>query len=308
MPNQLVCKICGGRAHTSGSLKTENSQNIFDFARCVECGFGWVLNPRTDFENIYNHKYYIGEGVDPVVKFLYEVKPESSHYGDFYKKLRYFEYDGWLQVIKNIRSDLGKEFAEDFRVLDFGGGLGGLTTYLNAKGIATDLFDVGYGFEQAKLRGVPTTAHVLDQNEKYDLIISLQVIEHFVEPNEAFAMMSSFLKNNGILIADTGNLDSHKGEISKWFYAQHPEVHVSFWTPKSLAVIGKSHGMTPKKFKYDARIIQYKILHNLHFNKKLILTLMRIHRLWKFFIPVVDWKYKISKIGYLVKSSYDKTG
>lgn len=303
MLNELVCKICGGRANTSGSLKTENSQKAFDFARCTECGFGWVLNPRTDFENIYDHNYYIGEGVDPVVKFLYEVKPELWHKGDFYKKLRYFEYDGWLEVIKNIRSAWGKEFAEDFKVLDFGGGLGGLTTYLNAKGIATDLFDVGYGFEQAKLRGVPTTTNVSDQHGKYDLIISLQVIEHFVEPNEAFAMMSSFLKNDGILIVDTGNLDSHKGEISKWFYAQHPEVHVAFWTPKSLAVIGKSHGMTPRRFRYDARIIQYKILHNLHFSRKLILALVKLHRLWKFFIPVVDWKYKVSKIGYLVKSS-----
>jgi hypothetical protein len=136
MLNELVCKICGGRANTSGSLKTENSQNAFDFARCTECGFGWVLNPRTDFENNYAHNHYIGERVDPVVKFLYEVKPELWHKGDFYKKLRYFEYDGWLEVFKNIRCAWGKEFAKDFEGFDFGGGLGDLITYLNAKGIA----------------------------------------------------------------------------------------------------------------------------------------------------------------------------
>ena len=301
MLNELVCKICGGRANTSGSLKTENSQNAFDFARCAECGFGWVLNPRTDFENIYNHNYYIGEGVDPVVKFLYEVKPEISHHGHFYKTLRYFEYDGWLQVIKDMKRTLGKEFTEDFKVLDFGGGLGGLTTYLNAKGIATDLFDVGYGFEQAKLRGVPTIANVSDQNEKYDLIISLQVIEHFVEPIEAFATMSSFLKKNGVLIADTGNLDSHKGKISKWFYAQHPEVHVAFWNPKSISKVGEMNGFSHQPIKYDPRIIQYKILHNLPFPKSLILLLMKMHQVWQFITPLLDYKFKISRIGVLIK-------
>ena len=303
MLNEIVCKVCGGRAHASGSLKTENSQDAFDFARCTDCGFGWVLNPRTDFESIYDHSYYIGEGVDPVVKFLYEVNPEISYHGDFYRTLRYFEYDGWLQVLKNIRGNLGDDHTQDFRVLDFGGGLGGLTTYLNAKGIVTDLFDVGYGFEQAKKRGVPTVANISECHGKYDVIISLQVIEHFVEPNDAFAIMSSVLKSGGALITDTGNLDSHKGEISKWFYAQHPEVHVAFWTPKSLAFIGKYYGFTQKKFRYDSRIIQYKILHNLHFSKKLILVLLRNHRIWKCLVPIVDWKYKISKIGYLIKSS-----
>jgi len=295
------CKICDGQSNYDSKLFSEFSNREFIFAKCKSCGFGWVVNPRTDYSNIYDDSYYRGKGVDPVVKFSLEIGDENEK-SNYYKKLRYFEYSGWFETLEELRIKTLKIERKNFRVLDYGGGLGGLTTYLNGRGIKTDLYDVGFGFEQAKKRGVPTIFGEIENHNNYDIVISLQVIEHLIDPLDSFLKMKNLLKHEGVIIADTGNLLSHKDKISKWFYAQHPEVHIAFWTPESLKMVGTKLNFVQKSIRYNKKIIQYKILHSIQLPKPIILLAMKLHIFWKPLATLADRVYGVSQLGILVKS------
>jgi SAM-dependent methyltransferase len=288
--------VCLSEAQSDSELYSEYSKKTFTFARCGKCGFGWVTNPRTDYSNIYDKDYYDGNGVDPVIKFSYEVGSPKSKDDFFYQNLRNFEYIGWYEILRKIKDN---NKLVEFRVLDFGGGLGGLTSYLNSKGIKTDLFDIGYGFEKAKEMGVSTISGSEIDYNNYDVVISLQVIEHLIDPLESFQLMTHFLKPNGRIISDTGNLKRHKGKISTWFYARHPEVHVAFWTPQAMAEIGKKLNLNWEKIEYDPRIIQYKILHNLRISRKVINLSIKFCFLWSPVAILADKIFGVSKIGIL---------
>ena len=116
------------------------------------------------------------------------------------------------------------------RVLDYGGGIGGLPIYLNPKGILCDYLDVpGRTFDFAlfrfKKRGVEISCFDVTKSrhpvEPYDAVISYDVLEHVYDIDRTLDDIYSCLRQGGIFIHRstfaTGGIHLRKHELYQDF-------------------------------------------------------------------------------------------
>lgn len=94
-------------------------------------------------------------------------------------------------------------------VLDFGGGAGGLSIYLGKKGINCDYADVvgqtwnyaTYRFKKEGLAVAQLTEDSLSEmSANYDLIVSVDCLEHLKNLPKYIALFNSLLRDNGFLL------------------------------------------------------------------------------------------------------------
>ncbi|MEW6089169.1 MAG: class I SAM-dependent methyltransferase [bacterium] len=157
---------------------------------------------------------------------LYE-EPDSKFYR-FKRKLTL------KPVLKEIRKIVKKNQA--FSLLEIGTGSGFLMTFLESE------------FPQAKLTGLEYDARLVSltkskvknarivqgnaegfdfNNETFDIIVSLQVIEHLNRPELMLSSVRKHLKHGGIFIFTTPNLSSYSARVMKGKWHAHREDHVS---------------------------------------------------------------------------------
>lgn len=77
--------------------------------------------------------------------------------------------------------------------------------------------------------------------EKYDLIVSTEVFEHFSSPKEEIKLLASILKPNGILAVMTL---FHKDSINfdSWWYRKD-STHICFYSYKTCCWIAEKHSL-----------------------------------------------------------------
>lgn len=132
------------------------------------------------------------------------------------------------RINKKLRSLLKK----DLEVLDYGGGIGRLAHTLKSEGYRTDYYEKSrpaqrlarkhFGIAQAKL------------NKKYDIIILVDVIEHFHNPERNVEELKKLLKKDGVIYVETPNADDPIARLRGGKWQQLHEDHVTLHTPKSL--------------------------------------------------------------------------
>ena len=98
------------------------------------------------------------------------------------------------------------------RVLDYGGGIGGLTLYLNSRGVKCDYADVPgltWDYAQYRFNRANIKASLFSENElrkgkwDYDLVISLDCLEHLHPLVEYVKFFNSIMKPNGSFISQS---------------------------------------------------------------------------------------------------------
>lgn len=98
----------------------------------------------------------------------------------------------------------------------------------------------------------------LTSSEKFDVVIACEVIEHFLNPKEDFALLLNKLNPSGLLICSTDIRKSNEDNISKTTY---PFMlgHTSYYTGKSLIGIIKNIDETYTiDFRAPEKIGKYK--------------------------------------------------
>jgi 2-polyprenyl-3-methyl-5-hydroxy-6-metoxy-1,4-benzoquinol methylase len=154
------------------------------------------------------------------------------------------------------------------RLLDLGCGNGSVTKYVKGLGYQVEGIDPSIqGIEIARLESPDIKFYVGDTSksivleEKYDLIYSLEVIEHVYDPYSYMEFLASNLSNNGIAIistpyhgyvknlvmALTGKLDAH-------FTALWKNGHIKFWSKKTLGVLSTTQNLILIRFTRVGRI------------------------------------------------------
>jgi hypothetical protein len=290
----LKCKICGEQGKFDSQIKSVYSGLDFLIYRCDECVFGWIANPNTDFERLYDEKYYNGEGADPHVTYSVERNHSS---GNYVKKIKELEYHGLYKTINLLSIDnrLNPH-------LDFGGGLGGLVNFFGDHGMVSELYEYGYAKEVAEKLGVPTCTTLVPGT--YELVTAIEVLEHMLDPVSTLSNLCSTIRIGGYLVVTTGNLSKHRGKIADWSYVKtNPDVHISFFSPIALHKILKEMGFerVPRKFHRD--LILSKILKNIlivinsrseTFYSKYLYKI-RFFLIW--LVPILDQVKGVSEIG-----------
>lgn len=127
--------------------------------------------------------------------------------------------------------------------LDFGAGTGPvIAKLLDELGYAVNLYDPFFHPHETVL------------NQRYDYIISCEVVEHFHHPKKEFTLLRKLLKPDGFLILMTDLLPSLE-DFSSWYY-KNDETHVFFYHPETFSYIKEAFSFSD--FFIDNRLVVLK--------------------------------------------------
>jgi len=131
-------------------------------------------------------------------------------------------------------------FGPEHKGLDFGAGTGPvITKMLTDEGYDIITYDPFFDDKKS----------VFDQ--KYDYIVSCEVIEHFHDPHMEFERLRKMLNNGGALFLKT-DLYTEDTDFHAWYY-KSDETHVFFYHPETFRWIKEKFGFS--KLELDGRHI-----------------------------------------------------
>lgn len=154
------------------------------------------------------------ETFDKIEQGVIEKDPSKQQIESYYKNTKRYLYECtcWECYISKQR-----DFKKIFlllkkigfkKILDFGGGTGGLTIYLSKRGIGCDYIDIAgetYSFAKWRFRRNDLTVSLYDDIRDcrlgyYDAVISDNVFEHLFNLEETVREISAVLRPGGLLI------------------------------------------------------------------------------------------------------------
>lgn len=257
----VSCPVCSATAGFVGPVHGSYSDRDFKLMRCPRCRLGFIANPWSDFDQIYDERYYAGKGADPLVDYHFELEEPD-------RTIRRYEWEGLTRVVSDLRGGL-----EGVRWLDFGCGNGGLVRYAAAHTRADVVgFDEGAIVDEARQHEIPilTNAELDEQTGTFDVITAIEVVEHTVDPVAEFRRMRQLLKPGGLLFLTTGNAAPFAKRLASWRYVI-PEIHVSYFEPATLEFAMREAGFRPQRTHYGPgwdRVMKFKVLKNLGLRRR----------------------------------------
>jgi SAM-dependent methyltransferase len=122
--------------------------------------------------------------------------------------------------------------------LDYGGGDGLLSSELFASGWNSASYDP---FVDGSLR---------NDIGKFNLVTSFEVFEHVPDVNHLISTLSSLVTKDGIVLFSTYISDGNimRNQRLQWWYASPRNGHISLFSRKSLALLGKKEGFELASF------------------------------------------------------------
>jgi 2-polyprenyl-3-methyl-5-hydroxy-6-metoxy-1,4-benzoquinol methylase len=228
----VSCCVCGSHdskvVATGQDYEYETTTEIFCVQRCTSCGHHF-LNPRPatgDLSVIYPPEYYsynFIETLHPIarrLKFFLDSRKVMKWLNDAQRKISTFLDvgcgEGWFLQLLHSRG-LQKEHLWGVE-LD--------------RSVVIRLQKEGFQARQGQIEDIPDLP-----NNYFDLIVSLQVIEHVAYPPAVLQRLAQLLTPGGVLILETPNLDSWDFRLfrSGYWGGYHFPRHWNFFTPESLS-------------------------------------------------------------------------
>jgi 2-polyprenyl-3-methyl-5-hydroxy-6-metoxy-1,4-benzoquinol methylase len=252
---ELSCRICrSSTTEALGGVHGSYSRRDYQLRRCPSCRYAFIADPWTEFDKIYDDRYYAGEGADPLVDYLFELEHPD-------RTVRRYEWRGVTRIVERLMGGLA-----GIRWLDFGCGNGGLVRHLSEHSGATACgYDEGAITAAAAAVGVPIVSRESLVGQTFDVVTAIEVLEHTLDPLAELRTIRKLLRPGGLLYLTTGNAAPFAPKLTEWSYIV-PEIHISFFEPGTLeyalAEAGFSTGRIALYGGFD-EIIKFKLLKNL---------------------------------------------
>lgn len=190
----------------------------FFIVRCNKCGLIYQ-NPRLEMEyvnSLYSQDYYEGKG-------------KIIHNKDF-KQDRMFSEER-LKIIEKIK--------KPGRLLDIGCGIGAFLDVAHKRGWEAYGVDISaFAADEAKkIAGLKIFPGELKdirfEAAFFDLITGFELIEHLDSPSQTLREAHRILKDDGLLIIQTANMDSLRIRMLQPEYYYLP-IHLHYFTRETL--------------------------------------------------------------------------
>ncbi len=212
----------------------------YDVYECQNCNSSFV-SPMSNLKEEYDIIYGGDKKKDSNTDYYYYLAKGTKKLSNPLKDLENYSAIFW-GVIKAVKDNKIKQGA---KILEIGSGLGYLTYAFNKSGFdceGLDYSDTATDFANnffGKKYKQGTIENFSENNEnKYDVVIATEVIEHVVDPNAFIENSLKVLKSGGILILTTPIKDIHpKGTI--WETEPAP-VHLWWFTEKGIESVAKN--------------------------------------------------------------------
>lgn len=183
----------------------------------------------------------------PTVEELTEYYSAYSYEGEnFLSPLTVKRYNEWLDEFEKYRKT-GK-------LLDVGCGEGWFLQEAKKRGwevYGTEFSQTA--FDKCTANGIKMHLGVLNPDnyklEDFDIITSIEVMEHINNPNEELTAIASLLRKGGLFYCTTPNFNSVMRYYLKSDYNViiYPE-HLSYYTKKTLNKVAAQNSLKPYKF------------------------------------------------------------
>lgn len=204
------CLLCQSRR-----LKPLSGYESAGLVRCGECRF-------------------VFSGAIPTAR---ELEEHYGRYGrdDYLSPLTARRYQELLDVFEPSRVTN--------RILDVGCGVGHFLEIAKGRGwdvYGTELTD--RAVEICARKGITThkgeLAHANYQPDFFDVVTSIETIEHINNPLEDVSNMAAALRPRGLLYVTTPNFNSLSRRLlkSRWNIIEYPE-HLSYYTPETITAL-----------------------------------------------------------------------
>lgn len=171
---------------------------------------------------------------------------DDSH-EDFYARTR-TEVDPDPLNVQRLRSVLDDLAGgrSGRRLLDVGCGLGEVVRVALADGWdpwGVDLSETAIGVCRANGLPCTVTDFFAIRDERFDVIVMSEIIEHVPHPMDWLSHAASLLKPDGIIYLTTPNFDALGRRVLKQEWAVIGRGHIAYFTPKTLSCIAEASGL-----------------------------------------------------------------
>lgn len=274
----MICQLC--RKYEVKRLRIEKKVEIYE---CINCLLGFIKPKGTKFIRSYKRG---------TKRNLYSFAE--------YKSREHILRKRFERLIKVI-----KKYKKSGKVLDIGGGYGLFASVLQSRGkfkieILEPVQKIRFNI---KLEQEPykTTFEEFRSKKKYDVIIMMDVLEHFKEPLKNLKKAESLLKKDGILVIQTPNYKSLMAKICRFWAWWMVEEHKFFFSPKSIRKILAKSGFE-QKF-----LLTYEDLHDFKknidgnftlFSNNILRKIVKILYYFIFFPVYLTARKLLWKFGY----------
>ncbi|GAJ12316.1 unnamed protein product, partial [marine sediment metagenome] len=223
------CPVCSER-----NFKHLFKHDNFHYYKCKNCAFVFV-NPRLNDKGCdlwYNSDYY-----DAALETEYFINRKKDPYYSSSLSKEHFEKAS--NILEKAR------FRKDISIIDLGCGGGSFLAYLkdklgfqNLMGVDLNVKAVDFAVKYRKLNVQKINANHLSKEQKFDLVISTENIEHVNDINEYMNTVSSLTKKNGYLLLTT----PHNDKWATILYGIHGDHycapnHLNYFNIKSLSLL-----------------------------------------------------------------------
>ena len=157
------------------------------------------------------------------------------------------EDEGYINMFKNMINLHVRPLKDVRNILDFGSGpYPMLKKILEKDEYNVTIFDPFYN---------PDLSY---KDNKYDMVTSTEVIEHFVNPIKEFEEMLSRLKENGYLCFMTNYRLMDAEKFLNWWY-RRDQTHVAFYNEKTFNYLMKKYNLKEISNNHKNIIVMQKL-------------------------------------------------
>lgn len=242
MPEASRCPVCGGAGRPLArcrDLEYFTSDAEYVYALCERCPVVFLVDPPVDrLGEIYPSTYY-SYSADHPASFAFRLK-ESLDLALFRRVLNGIE-------------------GERLNVLDVGGGTGRLLTLARrASPRVAETHEVDFAdsarpaAESAGHVFHPSTIEDLQIEQRFHLVLLLNLLEHVADPRAVFHKVRSLLAPGGVLLLKTPSFDCLDFRLFRkrnWGGFHCPR-HFVLFTPRSLRALAEECGLACERVRH----------------------------------------------------------